>query len=183
MHTLVTAACAVHNLSLAKALGGPLFAKAGLRPALISEIKDEKERGRILASAWTNYNRINVPAHVLFTATWLVERRAVLGLQVDRRTQKLVAVKDFLIAGALVTGLANVAVGKMIVRDYPEGVPVTDEATTTTDAKLEKYRAYFRVMGPANLFFVGASLAIGSAIGGGVIRSLERRIFARLLAD
>jgi hypothetical protein len=182
MHTLVSAACAVHNLSLAKAFGGPLFAVTGLRPALITEIKDEKERGRIMASAWSNFNSVNIPAHVAFTVTWLVERKAVLRLDVDERTQRLVAFKDFLVAGALITGLANVVVGKMIERDFPEGVPVTDR-DTSTDPKLEKYRSYYSVMGPAHLFLLGASLVTGSFIAGGVIRSLQRRILARFLGD
>jgi uncharacterized membrane protein len=181
MHTLVKTACAVHTLSLATAFGGSLFAKAALRRALIDEIKDEKERGRVMACAWNKYNRLNVPAHLLFTATWLIERKAIMTLHVDHRTQKLVALKDVLIAGALVTGLANVAVGKMIMKDYPDGVAINDKPTD--DAKLEKYRRYFRVMGPAHMIFVGASMAIGAAIVGGVIRSQRRNILRRLLGD
>jgi hypothetical protein len=184
MHTLVTVACALHNLSLAKAFGGPLFAQAALHPALLSEMKDEKERGRVMSAAWQNYSRINVPSHVLFTLTWLVERNAILELEVDERTQKAVALKDLFIAGALVTGLANAAVGGMIRRDYPDGPPVTDpETTVTTDLRLERYHRYFRVMGPTNLFLVGASLAIESVIGGGIVRSLVGRIFARRFGD
>jgi uncharacterized membrane protein len=180
MHTLVKTACAVHNLSLATAFGGPLFAKLALRPAVIREIKDEKERGRVLACAWTKYSKINVPAHLLFTATWSIERQAIKHMHVDRRTIKLVHLKDLLIAGALVTGVANVIVGKMVKRDFPEGVPVTDKPST--DPRLEKYRRYFRVMGPANLVLVGASLAIGPFIAGRVIHSLRKNALTRLLS-
>ena len=179
MHTLVKTACAIHNLSLATAFGGPLFAKLALRPALIKEVKDEKERGRIMACAWMKYAKINVPAHVAFTATWLVERKAILGMRPDHRTQKLIAFKDLLIAGALVTGLANVAVGKKLVREFPQGIPVTDRPST--DHRVEGYRRYFRVMGTANVVLVGASLAIGPAIVGGLLRSQRKNIFARLL--
>ncbi len=181
MHSLMKAACAVHNLSLGAAFGAPLFAKVALRPAVIREIKDERERGRVMACAWTKYNRINVPAHLLFTATWLVERRAIMKIYADPHTLRLVAFKDILIAGALLTGLANVAVGNKIQRDYPEGVPVSDKPTN--DAKLEAYRRYFRVMGPANLILVGASLAMGPIIAGSIIhaerKSLLRRLFSR----
>jgi len=180
MHTLVKAACAVHNLSLATAFGGPLFAKIALRPAVIKEIKDEKERGKLMACAWTKYSKINVPAHVAFTATWLIERRAIRHLNPDHRTQKLVAFKDLLIAGALVTGVANAAVGKKLVREFPEGIPVSDKVSS--DPRVRAYRRYFRVMGTANLVFVGAALAIGPAIAGGLIRSTRRNILARLLA-
>ena len=130
MHTLVKAAAAIHNLSLATAFGGPLFAKVGLRPAVIKDITDEKERGRVLACAWAKYNKINVPAHVAFTATWLIERHAIKHLNPDHRTQRLVAFKDLLIAGALLTGLANVAVGKKLCREFPEGIPVSDKPSS-----------------------------------------------------
>ncbi len=180
MHTLVKAAAAVHNLSLATAFGGPLFAKVGLRPAVIRDIKDEKERGRVIACAWAKYSKINVPAHVAFTATWLIERHAIKHLSPDHHTQKLVAFKDLLIAGALLTGLANVAVGKKLVREFPEGIPVSDKPSS--DPRVRAYRRYFKVMGTANLVLVGASLAVGPAIAGGLIRSQRRHILARLLA-
>ena len=180
MHTLVKTACAVHNLSLATAFGGGLFARLALRRAVINEIKDEKERGRVMACAWTKYSKINLPAHLLFTATWGIEKKAIKHLHVDRRTMKLVHVKDLLITGALLTGIANVIVGKMVKRDFPEGVPVSDKPTT--DPKLAKYRRYFRVMGPANLVLVGASLAIGPFIAGRIIHSLRKSFLTRLLS-
>src|ERR1700722_3209950 len=119
MHSLVKAACAIHNLSLATAFGGGIFARKALRPAVIAEIKDEKERGKVMAAAWNHYNMRNVPAHVVFTATWLVERHAILGMHIDKETRKLVSFKDVLITGALLTGLATVAASKQLQRDYP----------------------------------------------------------------
>jgi hypothetical protein len=179
MHTLVKTACAIHNLALATAFGGPLFAKAALRPAVIAEIKNEKERGKVLMCAWEKYSRINVPANILFATTWLVERKGISKLHVDGHTQKLVAFKDLLVAGAFLTGMANVAVGKMAARDYPDGIPVSN--APTTDLKLEKYRHYFHVMGPANLILTGAALAVGPAIAGSIIRSQRRGLLRRLL--
>jgi hypothetical protein len=179
MHTLVKTACAIHNLSLAATFGAPLFVKAGLKPAVLSEIQDEKERGRVLMCAVTHYNRINVPAHFLFLGSWLVERNFILKLHVDERTQKLLAVKDVLIAGAFVTGLLNVRVGRQLKADYPDGVPVTDKPST--DPKLERYRRYFRTMGPLHLALVGASIAIGPAIGAGIFRSTRRNLISRLM--
>lgn len=182
MHTLVKNAAAIHNLSLATAFGGSLFAKKALFPAVVKDIADEKERGKLLGDAWRKYNRVNVPAHIAFTATWLIERHAILSLPIDHRTRRLVGVKSLLITGALVTGVANTVAGNMLHREYPEGVPVKGtEEETTTDARLEKYRSFFRVSGPAHLFFVGASLAIGPFIGGAVIHSLKRHFLLRMI--
>jgi uncharacterized membrane protein len=180
MHTLVKTAAAIHNLALGVAYGGTLYAKVALRPALIAEIKDEKERGRVMADAWSKYNRINVPATIAYALTWSIERKAISKLHVDRHTQKLVAFKDLMITGAFLTGLSNIVVGKMAAHDYPNGVPLTNEPTN--DAKLEKYRRYFRVMVPANLVMVGVSLALGPAIAGAIIRSQRRNFLHRLLA-
>jgi len=179
MHTLVKAACAVHNLSLAAVYGGTMFAKAALRPAVVNEVTDEKERGRIMAAAWNKYNRINVPAHILFTATWAIEKGALKEIHLDQGAKELIRIKDILITGALLTGLANVAVGKMIQKDYPDGVPVNDKPTD--DAKLERYRRYFRVMGPLHMAFVGGSIAVVPFIVGAVFRSQRRNIFRRIL--
>ncbi len=170
----------VHNLALATAFGGPLFAIAGLRPAVLHQIDDEKQRGRVIAGAWRKFSRVDdMPAHALFTATWLIERRAIATLHPDARTQKLVAVKDVLIAGALLTGIANRIVGRRLMKDFPEGIPVSEKAPT--DEKVMKYQRYYRVMGTANLVLVGAALAVGPAIGRGLMRSQRKNIVARLM--
>lgn len=179
MHTFVKAACAVHTLSLAKALGGPLFAKSGLRPALINQVSDEKERGRIMAAAWNKYNRVNIPAHILFTATWAIEKSAIRALHTDQRTKELVRVKDILVKGAFIAGIANVIAGKMIQRDFPDGVPVNDKETT--DPKLQAYRRYYRVMGPLHVTLLAGSLAIGPFLVGAIIRSQKKNVLRRVL--
>jgi hypothetical protein len=179
MHTFVKNTGAIHNLALATAFGGPIFALAGLRRAIVKDIDDERLRGRVLADAWRSYSQVSVPTHVIFTATWAVERGVLQTLHLDRRTQRLIALKDVLIAGAFVTGLANIIAGRMLRRDFPEGVPVSDKPST--DPIVQKYERYYRVMGPAHLFLVGASLAIGPAIGYGLVRSTRRNILGRLL--
>jgi hypothetical protein len=180
MHTLVKTAAAIHNLSLATAFGGPLYARTALYPTVIKDISDERQRGRVLADAWKKYNKLNVPAHVAFTATWLIERHAILALPVDHRTKKLVHLKSLFITGALVTGIANVVVGNAFRRDYPEGAPVKGDGTTS-DPRLARYHRFFQVSGPANLFFVGASLAIGPFIGGAIVHSLKRHFLLRMI--
>lgn len=180
MHTHVKNTAAIHNLALATALGGPIFAITGLRRAILNQVDDEKQRGRVMTDAWRAFNKVNVPAHLVFTATWLVERKAIRKMHLDARTQRLIAVKDVLVTGALLTGLANVAAGKQLRRDYPDGVPISTKPST--DPRLARYRRFFTVMGPANLFFIGASIAIGPAIGVGIVRSTKLNIVKRLLS-
>src|SRR5580692_318542 len=170
MHALAKTICAIHHLSLATAFGGSVFAKTGLRPALKEGIADMPDRLKVAEIAWKGFNKVNVPAHLAFGATWLYERRMLGKLHLDAHTQSLVAVKDVLVLGSFVTGLANVAVGKRLAREFPNGVP-TKEIEGAKDAVLEKYRRYFQVMGPLHRVLLGATIAIGPAIGFGVIRS------------
>jgi uncharacterized membrane protein len=180
MHTLVKAAAVIHQLSLAAAYGGPLFAKVGLRPAVKREIKDMPTRVRLMTSVWSKFNnKVNVPAHVLFTATWIVERNAILRVANDRRTRGLVHIKDVLITGALLTGVANVLAGKALKRELK--AEAQGEATTTQKATLRKYRAFYKVMGPLNMALIAGSIAIGPAIGASIIRNQRRGLIGRLL--
>jgi hypothetical protein len=173
MHSLVKAACAVQNLSLATAFGGALFARTAVKPAVIAEITDEKERGRVIAQAWNKYNVRNAPAHLLFTATWLYERNAILKMHIDKDTRRLVTFKDVLIGGALLTGIALGVAGRRLQQDYPDGIPVSDKPST--DVNVERYRRFFRVVGAANMAFTGTALAMGPAIVGSILHGMRRR--------
>lgn len=181
MHALAKTICAVHQLSLATAFGGSVFAKTGLRRALKKGISEMPERIRVAEIAWNGFNKVNVPAHLALGATWLYERRMLTKLHLDTHTQSLVAIKDMLVLGSFVTGLANVAVGRRFAREFPRGVPITN-IEGEKGAVIAKYRRYFKVMGPLHLALVGATIAIGPAIGFGVVRSARRGFLGRLIA-
>ena len=178
MHTLVKTACAIHSLALATAYGAPFVFKA-LKKATIKEIGDEKQRGRVLATTAVNFSKVNVPTHLIFAGTWLIERRAIKKLNVSQHTKRLVGLKDVTIAGALVVEMANLAVFKQLQRDYPDGVPIR-QTETTPDAKLERYRSYYRIMGPLHMLMVGGSIVLGGAIAGSIIRH-DRTALSKLL--
>jgi len=178
MHTLVKTACALHSLALATSFGAPFVFRA-LKKATIKEISDEKQRGRVLACTATRFNRVNVPAHLVFTGTWLIERHAMKKLNLDKHSKVLIGLKDVAIAGALIAGVSNVAVFNQLKRDYPDGVPVRNEETTK-DAKLERYRAYYRFMGPLHMAFITGSIVLGTLVAGSIIRS-EKESLRKLI--
>jgi len=173
----------IHNIALAIAYGGPVFAKAGLKKAVLQGVSSPKERGKVLEIAWSEYEKINVPAHLAFTATWLLERKALSRYFPDKRTKRLVMVKDFLIGGALLTGVANRVAGEMMKRDFPDGVPYPAEGEISPEKveKAARYITFFRVMGPLNHALIGASIATGTLIGASVVRHAGRGLLARLL--
>ena len=73
MKALAVAAGAIHGLSLAIAYGGPVFATVGLKPAL-GKAHSKEERRAIVQTAWSRFSRVNLNAHVGFTASWLIVR-------------------------------------------------------------------------------------------------------------
>lgn len=186
MHSGIVAAAAVHNLSLAVAYGGSIYGRMALRRATIESVTDPKQRGKVLSQAWTRFNRINVPAHALFTATWLVERHAInRGLFTGNRTRRLVAVKDLLVTGALVSGVSNVIAGEMMKKEFPEGVSITDNGNVSPEQaeKAQKYLNYFRVMGPLHTALVGSSIILGPVIGASIVRNAGRGLLSKLFKN
>jgi hypothetical protein len=183
MHSGIVGTSIIHNLSLAVAYGGPIFAKVGLYKAVMEGEKDPKERGKVVAKAWEHFTPVNLAAHVAFTGTWLIERRAIKRYFADKRTTRLVNLKDILIGGALVAGVANVAVGRMMKRDFPEGLSLplsTTHLPADRAMKLQRYITYYRVMGPVHQALLGASIATGPVLVTSIIRHTARSLLSRL---
>jgi hypothetical protein len=183
MAKLSISAWALHNLSLAIAYGGPVFAKAALHPAA-KEIVSDKERGKLLLTAWTKFTPVDVAAHLTFTATWLYGRKVLKSRRLSHETAALVTLKDLLIGGALITGVANAIVGKAFARRFPQGVPVGPNGEIDPKSKEAlKFKQYFKVMGPLNRALVAGAIAVGPAITVSVVRSMKRGMIARLLTS
>jgi uncharacterized membrane protein len=188
MKALAVAAGAIHGLSLAISYGGPVFAKVGLKPAL-RKAHSKEERRAIIQTAWSKFSKVNVPAHVGFTASWLVLRAMLRRVHLNRSTKNLLVAKDLLIAGALLTGVAATVTGKALKRaanvstTKPANKPVkAGEATTAAPGK--HYKQLMRLekkLGRANMAFIAGAIIISPAIGLGVIRSLRMGILGRLI--
>jgi hypothetical protein len=182
MHKKAIKYAALHNLSLAIAYGGPVFGKYALGPA-VKEISSEQERGKVLEAAWSKFSPIDLAAHGIFAATWLMHRTALKARHIGgEKTKKLVAMKDVAIAGAVITGLANAIAGQAMKREFPEGVAVAagGEPSPNTPVGAIKYQRFFQVVGALNKAFVGGAIVLGPAITITAIHESRRRgLFAR----
>ncbi len=87
MKTLAVAAGAIHGLSLAVAYGGPVFAKVGLKRAL--KYVPKQQRRAAIQAAWAKFSKVNVPAHVGLTASWVILQSLSRNLHVNRQTKNL----------------------------------------------------------------------------------------------
>jgi uncharacterized membrane protein len=184
MHTnaLKTSACILHDLSLAVAYGGPLFGKIALYPA-VKEISSQRERGKVVETAWNKFNPVNVAAHAVFTATWLVSRKMLKDQHLGKQTEKLVIAKDVLVAGALLTGVANTVAGKLMERKFPEGVRVAsgDQPSAATPPEAAKFQRFFKVMGPLNLALIAGAIAVGPVLAVAAFHGSPQKVISRLI--
>src|SRR5690242_889377 len=150
MAVLSTSAWVLHDLGLAAGFGGPLFGKIALHKA-VRDIDSEEERGHVLNDAWRQYNTVDAIALAVAGATWFIGRSAISGRLIDRQTRTLVRTKDFLLSGAILTGAANMWLGREMGEMAPEGrVPVEsgNEPSPRTPDRARKLQGALNVLGP-----------------------------------
>jgi hypothetical protein len=114
MSTLSQAGWVVHDVGLATSIGGSLFGKTALEPALDRVVSDTREHEQISEKAWTRFSWLNLAAHAAFAIPWIVGRRMLSGREVSRRARRLTRVKDVLVGAGLITGVATIALGKLL---------------------------------------------------------------------
>ncbi|MDQ3365286.1 MAG: hypothetical protein M3680_07655 [Myxococcota bacterium] len=113
MAKLTSAAWIAHDVGLATAIGGTLFGKQALHPAL-SEVESERDRARLADVAWRRFSWINLAAHGVVAVTWFVGRKMLTGREVSPLSRQLTVAKDAMIAVSLVTGVASVILGRVL---------------------------------------------------------------------
>src|ERR1700752_5008690 len=97
---------AAHDLGLAGLLGGTLFGRVAMHPALAA-ISDPRERGEVVNDAWRRYGTVNSLSLAAVVAGWAGARAADAS---DRRLsaaeRRLARVKDVLVGAVVVCGAA-----------------------------------------------------------------------------
>jgi hypothetical protein len=120
MTALSTAAWAVHDVGLATAIGGTLYGRAALEPAL-HDIENPDERDRVSTSAWQRFSWLNLAAHGAFAATWFAGRSMLSGREVSGLARSLTKVKDGLVVASLVTGVGSIVLGRILGKRIQRG--------------------------------------------------------------
>lgn len=118
---------AAHDLGLAAMLGGQLFGRLGLHPAVTS-ISSPEERGAVVNAAWKRYGAVNGLGLLAVGGGWVVARRGeVRDRNLVGAERTLARVKDGLVATLVVSGAATAFEGIRFARQVPDGaVPMTD---------------------------------------------------------
>jgi hypothetical protein len=126
---------ALSDLGLAGLLGGQLFGRLALHPA-VTAISEPGERGEVVNAAWRRYGAVNAAGLAAVTTGWIGARAGEVrdrNLVGSERT--LARVKDALIGALAVAGVASAVEGVRFSREAPDGaVPLRDGDHTAPQA-------------------------------------------------
>ena len=182
MTTLSTAAYAAHDVGLATAIGGVLFGRAALQPAL-KEIENPADRDRVSACAWSRFSWVNLAAHGVMAATWLAGRTMLSGREVTDTARTLTKVKDGLVIGSLLTGIASNVLGWRLGKkiEQNEGPARVKEGMVPDDQHTLALQTTVGKLGTANLIINVAIVSITSVLAMEGNKSPRFSLFSRFL--
>jgi hypothetical protein len=142
--SLPTFTRAAHDLALGALIGGNLFGRLAMSPAL-EEVSDKSERGKVLNRAWRRYGTINSAALAVLVAGRLADRQS------ERR---LTTSKDVAVGGVAITGLASAASGVGFAQQAPGGaVPMQSglDVAPETPQRAARIKRVVNALGALNL--------------------------------
>lgn len=175
---------AAHDIGLAGLLGGNLFGRLALHPA-VTEISDPAERGRLVNAAWRRYGTINSLSLLAVLGGWFPGRpKEITKRTLTAEELRLARAKDVLVGVVAVTGLATAAQGVRFARMEPGGaVPLIDGSHTgpgATDAE-RKAKRRLDTLGRVSLAAEIALVSVNAALAQRNFRrpALRRRVLLR----
>jgi uncharacterized membrane protein len=158
----------LHDVGLAAIVGGNLFARVGMHPA-VAEIDDPRERGKVVNAAWRRYGTVNSLGLGALIAGWggarLSEARPSM---LSERERQLAAAKDVAVGIVAVTGVAAGLEGMRFGSMEPEGAVPLDDGDTASSAASAKQQRSKRLLSAVGACHLGAALAligINAALG------------------
>lgn len=130
-----------HDLGAAGLLGGSLFGRFALHPA-VGAISSKAERGMVVNAAWRRYGVINGLSLAAVVAGWAsaraTEARPAL---LSEREERLAKAKDGLLVAVALSGIATAATGIRFSKSAPGGaVPLEDGDTPAYETTREGAR-------------------------------------------
>jgi len=146
---------AVHDVALAALLGGNLFGRIAMNPAL-EDITDKAERGKVLNRAWRRYGTVDSLALLALVGGWLPTRLdEARSCALSPRERRLTRAKDVAIGAVIVTGLASAASGVGFSQQVQGGaVPMQSGSETAPEAppRAARLKQAVNVLGTLNTF-------------------------------
>lgn len=181
MTALSTAAWVAHDLGLATGIGGALFGRVGMQPA-VRAISDKSERAMVVSQAWTNFSKYQMAGLGLMGVTWLVGRTFLSGREIGRYPRAMVIAKDALVLGTLGTAIGAAIAGRKLASREKQSVGLFDPLALPEDVNKEaKLRRTSSTLGIANLILGAGVLAITTILAQQAGKSTRWSLLSRTL--
>ena len=164
--TLAQTTRAVHDWGLASYLGGTMYGKFALNPA-VRTIPNKSDRGKVANTAWNSYNLINAASLAAVGLGWGAARATEA--RPDRLSDKertLAQIKDGFAASTILLGVASGILGGRLARQAPDGaVPVESgvEPAEETPRAAARIQRSLGVLGNASILS-GVGLVVSNAV-------------------
>ena len=159
---------AAHDLGLAGLLGGNLFGRMALHPA-VANISDPRQRGEVVNAAWRRYGVVNSLGLAAVTAGWLGARAAeAADRNLTPRERRLARAKDALVAAVFVSGVATAVEGIRFSRQAPGGaVPLADgtRPAAETPEGAARLKRRLNVLGAVTMAAEAGLVGVNAALG------------------
>jgi hypothetical protein len=161
---------AAHDAGLAALLGGNLYGRVAMHPAL-AEIGEKSERGKVVNRAWRRYGWVNSASLLAIAAGWAGARlNEARPSSLSQRERALAKGKDAAVAAVVLTGIGTAITGNRFARSARDGaVPLDDGNTPAPETSDEAARlkrrvnAFSTANAAAELALVGVNAALGQA--------------------
>lgn len=148
---------AAHDIGLAGLLGGQLFGRMALHPA-VTRISDPRERGEVVNAAWRRYGAVNGLGLLAVTGGWVGARAAeAADRNLSRREERLAKARDVLLALVFAGGVGNAVQGVRFARQG--ATPMLDGDTPAPDAAPQAKRIK-RTLNGLSLLSIGSEVAL-----------------------
>ena len=145
---------AAHDVGLAAWLGGAMFGKFALNPAL-ARISNRAERGSVSNAAWNGYNLVNAAGLGAAALGWGAARFTEAHPANLSGTEKALSqAKDALMVTAVLTGVLNGVQGARLAKQAPNGAVPMETGTKPADdtpPQAAKIQRSLEVLGNVNI--------------------------------
>ncbi|MEA2449636.1 MAG: hypothetical protein QOG63_1568 [Thermoleophilaceae bacterium] len=162
---------AAQQLGIAALLGGNLFGRVAMHPAL-EGVCGPEDRGKVVNAAWRRYGTVNSIALAGVVGGWL-------GTRTDERGDAgLVRAKDVAVGAVVVTGVASAIAGVAFGASAPGGaVPLESGSEPASGAPREvtRLKHLLNGLGRASAVAEVALVAVDATLGASRRRRLSRR--------
>ena len=150
---------AAHDWGLASFLGGAMYGKFALNPA-VRVIESKPDRGKVTNTAWNAYNVINAVSLAAVATSWGAARATEARPdRLSERERGLARAKDGFVVSTLIAGIASGIQGARLAKQAPEGAVPMESGVTPAEETPKPAAAIQRSLG------VLGNLSIASGVG------------------